>query len=95
MEKIIGNKAGVQYPIVGEHDGGREVSVTTEAANTPVIEDLGRFSGLYLKEVDPYAGDDIPETGATSYPGNYAWALRGNNLVVWSANPLTFVFWVY
>lgn len=92
MQKIMGAKGGIQYPIVGEHDGGRSETFNLEAG-VPQTKDLKRFSGIYLEDVDPYSGDAIPESAATTVKVNFT--TRGNNLVIWADAACSVSVWVY
>ena len=96
--KVMGNKGGVQYPIVGEVDGGKLITVEVDGGtgDDPVITPLpARTTGVFLAEVDPYSGGAVPETDA-SHPPRVAFTQRGGNLLVWTANQTArLTFWVF
>lgn len=92
MQKIMGNKGGVQFPVHGEHDGGRVYEIAADT--TATTEDIGRHTGVYLMEADSLNGGDIP-TGAVSNYKRVNWTIRGNNLVVWAEGPVACKFWVF
>jgi hypothetical protein len=92
MQKVMGNRAGIQFPIVGEHDNGKEVVLSLDTI--AVTEDIGRHSGVYLLDSDPYSGGAVPEAlPATTQTVN--WTVRGTTLIAWASGPCSATFWVY
>lgn len=91
--KILANRGGIQNPTVGDLPAGKEVAITV-AASKPHTENVGRFLGAILIEMDSTAGGDISETNP---PDAYVnWTKRGNNLVVWAnTGTVTCRFWVF
>lgn len=90
--KILGNKGGIQNPLVGDMAGGKEVVV--QAGIKPSIENVGRHLGCLLIECDSTSGGEISETNP---PDAYVnWSSRGNNLVVWAnVDGVSTRFWVF
>jgi hypothetical protein len=90
----MGNKGGINNPIVGEATNG-EIHEVVISNDKPVTTDVGaRRTAALLMEVDWTSGGAISETNPPD--GQFGYTLRGEkNLVCWASQAVTLKFWVF
>jgi len=96
--KVVGNKGGVQNPIVGEVDSGQVFEVFHDT-DDPKIVDLprSRVTGVFLMQACGYSDSDaLPETNATTIEANWRFVEGVDKIAVWTDNQgCYFKFWVF
>lgn len=95
--KLLGNKGGVQNPIVGEATNGEIVTVTHTTGHrittTPI---RARSTAALLAGIDFENGGPYPDPPATASAGEAMFAKSGDNILTWTnGGNCTFTFWVF
>lgn len=93
--KVMGNKGGIQYPIVGEVGAGTIVEVNHPVSEAPIQTPVGpRRTACLLMELDWTVGGEISETNPPQT--EFGFTLRNETLITWTHNAAcTMKFWVF
>ncbi len=96
--KVVGNKGGIQFPIVGECDAGEIVEVFHDS-DDPKVVDLpkDRVTGVFLMSASSYSDDTpLPEEDANVGEYWWRWVTGSSKLAVWTNNVNCYYkFWVF